>query len=218
MDEPMDTTKNGRRDANRFVLGVDLDGVCADFYGALRHIAAEWLDVPVATLTEDVRYGLEEWGLDAMGGYEALHRFAVTQRQLFSRMEPIPGAAAALRRLSADDVRIRIITHRLFIKHFHREAVSQTIEWLDRHGIPYWDLCLMESKAAVGADLYIEDSPRNIEALRDKGLATIVFSNSTNGDLPGPRAEDWQEAERMVREAVREWDASRRVDVALSGR
>ena len=34
----------------RFVFGVDLDGVCADFYHGLRPIAAEWLGVDVATL------------------------------------------------------------------------------------------------------------------------------------------------------------------------
>jgi hypothetical protein len=31
--------------ADRFVLGVDLDGVVCDFYGGLRPIAAEWLGV-----------------------------------------------------------------------------------------------------------------------------------------------------------------------------
>ena len=30
-------------DKKRFVLGVDLDETCADFYGGLRPIAAEWL-------------------------------------------------------------------------------------------------------------------------------------------------------------------------------
>ena len=61
----------------RFVLGVDLDGVCADFYRGLRPIAAEWLGVDAATLPERVSWGLPEWGIDkAPGGYEALHRFA----------------------------------------------------------------------------------------------------------------------------------------------
>src|SRR5205823_2847228 len=139
----------------RFVLGVDLDGVCADFYGALRPVAAEWLGVPLDSLTEEVSYGLPEWHLKPAGGYEELHRFAVTQRELFRKVEPIKDAAPVLRRLSARKVYIRLITHRLFIKHFHKEAISQTIEWLDHHGIPYWDLCVMGDKAAVGADLYI---------------------------------------------------------------
>jgi hypothetical protein len=51
----------------QFVLGVDLDGVCVDFYGKLRGIAADWLERPIDELTTDVTYGLPEWGLDPMG-------------------------------------------------------------------------------------------------------------------------------------------------------
>jgi 5'(3')-deoxyribonucleotidase len=187
-----------------FVFGVDLDGVVADFYGGLRPIAAEWLGVDLATLPERVSWGLAEWGVDAApGGYERLHRFAVTQRQLFLTMPPMAGAPQALRRLSAEGVRIRIITHRLFIKYFHQVAVSQTIEWLDRHDSPYWDLCFMQQKTAVGADLYIEDSPTNIERLRAEGAKTIVFSNSTNEHLPGPRANNWEEVLDLVSDELR---------------
>jgi hypothetical protein len=127
----------------RFVLGVDLDGVCADFYGGLRVVAAEWLGVSIENLTKEVSYGLPEWPLTEAGGYEALHRFAVTQRELFRNLQPMEGAPVTLRRLSAKDIWIRIITHRLFIKYFHQEAVRQTIEWLDHYDIPYWDLCFM---------------------------------------------------------------------------
>src|ERR1051325_7912983 len=116
----------------RFVLGVDLDGVCADFYRGLRPIAAEWLGVDAATLPERVTWGLPEWGIDkAPGGYQALHRFAVTQRQLFRDLPPMPGAPGALRQLSEENVRIRIITNRFYIKYFHQVAARQTIEWLD---------------------------------------------------------------------------------------
>jgi 5'(3')-deoxyribonucleotidase len=182
-----------------FVFGVDLDGVVADFYSGLRPIAAEWLGVDVATLPERVSWGLSEWGVDtAPGGYERLHRFAVTQRELFLSMPPMAGAPQALRRLSVEGVRIRIITHRLFIKYFHQAAVSQTIQWLDQHDIPYWDLCFMQQKTAVGADLYIEDSPENIERLRAEGAKTIVFSNSTNEHLSGPRASSWSEVLQLV--------------------
>lgn len=191
----------------RFVIGVDLDGVCADFYGGLLPIAAEWLGVDVTSLPERVTWGLPEWGVDkAPGGYEALHRFAVTQRELFRVLPPMPGAPAALRKLSAENVRIRIITHRFFIKHFHQVAARQTIEWLDYHDIPYWDLCFMQEKAAVGADLYLEDSPRNVELLRSDNLSTIVFTNSTNDHLPGPRANTWAEALELILNSKRDWE------------
>jgi 5'(3')-deoxyribonucleotidase len=190
-----------------FVFGVDLDGVVADFYGGLRPIAAEWLGVDVASLPERVSWGLVEWGVDrAPGGYERLHRFAVTQRELFLRVPPMPGAPQALRQLSIEGVRIRIITHRLFIKYFHQVAVSQTIQWLDRHDVPYWDLCFMQEKTAVGADLYVEDSPVNVERLRAEGQKTIVFTNSTNEQLAGPRANTWDEVIELVLAEKRAWE------------
>jgi 5'(3')-deoxyribonucleotidase len=196
----------------RFVLGVDLDGVCADFYAGLRPIAAEWLGVNVASLPERVSWGLPEWGVDkAPGGYEALHRFAVTQRELFRRLPPMPGAPQALRKLSKAKVRIRIITHRFFIKYFHQVAARQTIEWLDHHDIPYWDLCFMQEKSAVGADLYVEDSPANIERLRAEDQKTIVFTNSTNEHLDGLRADNWDQVVQIVRKEKRDWARRRTV-------
>lgn len=196
--------KSGRQ----FVLGVDLDGVVADFVRGLRPIAAEWLGVAESSLASDISYGFPEWRLERAGGYDALHRFAVKERELFARLPPIPGAPGALRRLSAlTGIRIRIITHRLYIHWFHKEAVRQTIDWLEHHGIPYWDLCFMRDKAAVGANLYLEDSPDNIRSLRAAGHETIVVANSTNRDLPAPRAESWEEIETMVRERLARWQA-----------
>jgi len=188
-----------------FILGVDLDGVVGDFYGALRKIAAEWLDKPLETLTTEVTYGLGEWGIDDFGGYDRLHRFAVTQRNIFRDMEPLKDAPATLRKLSHLDIRIRIITHRLFLKYSHRTSITQTVEWLDNYDIPYWDICFMNDKGAVGAHVYIDDAPDNIIGLRKQGCKTIVFSNSTNRGLPGPRADNWLEVERLVLEAREEW-------------
>jgi 5'(3')-deoxyribonucleotidase len=192
-------------DESSFILGVDLDGVVGDFYGAMRIIAAEWLDRPVESLTTEVTFGLDEWGIAEYGGYDRLHRFAVTQRNLFRDMKPIQDASAALRKLSNRGIRIRIITHRLFLKYSHKTSVTQTVDWLDNYDIPYWDICFMNDKVAVGAHVYIDDAPSNITQLRGQGCKTIVFSNSTNRDLPGPRADNWREVERLVLEAREEW-------------
>jgi 5'(3')-deoxyribonucleotidase len=192
-------------DNSSFILGVDLDGVVGDFYGKLREIAAEWLNKPVESLPAEVGYGFEEWNLAPYGGYERLHRFAVTQRNLFRDMKPIKDAPAILRKLSMRGIRIRIITHRLFIKYFHKPSITQTVEWLDDWDIPYWDLCFMKDKGAIGAHVYIDDSPMNVSSLRSHGCHTIVFTNSTNRNLPGPRADDWHEVERLVLEAMEEW-------------
>src|ERR671919_1737399 len=96
---------------DRFVLGVDLDGVVADFYNGFRTIVAEWFGVPPDSLTTEPTYGLREWGITSEQQYEDIHRFAVTQRNLFGELSPMPGAPATLRRLSDRKIRIRIITH-----------------------------------------------------------------------------------------------------------
>jgi 5'(3')-deoxyribonucleotidase len=191
---------------NEFVFGVDLDGVVADYIRGLKPIAAEWLGVPVTSLTDEVSYGFKEWGIS--DSYDDLHRFALKERALFASLPLMEGAAPALRRLSALGIRIRIITHRLYIPWFHRQAVVQTIEWLENHGIPYWDLCFMAEKSSVNADVYVEDSPKNIALLREAGKDVVVFRNSTNRDLDAPVAHDWLEVERWVLE---KFDSARRV-------
>jgi len=192
-------------DNSSFILGVDLDGVVGDFYKEIRNIAAEWLNKPLESLTAEISYGLSEWNLDEFGGYERLHRFAVTQRNIFLDMKPIDHAGATLRKLSNKGIRIRIITHRLFLKYSHNTTIKQTVDWLENYDIPYWDLCFMADKGAVGAHVYIDDSPENINSLRKLGCNTIIFTNSTNRDLSGLRANDWFEVEKIVMEAREEW-------------
>jgi predicted nuclease with RNAse H fold len=53
--------------------------------------------------------------------YLGLHRFAVTERDLFRTVPMIPGARRVLRRLSDEGYRIiRIITHRVYVHFFSR--------------------------------------------------------------------------------------------------
>jgi 5'(3')-deoxyribonucleotidase len=189
---------------DRIVLGVDLDGVCADFYARMREVAAEWFERPIDDLTQS---GLSEWGVEDEEKYKSLHRFAVTSRELFSSVPMIPGTRKVLRRLSDENYHIRIITHRLFIHFSHAVAVQQTIEWLDHHAIPYRDLCFMKDKDQVGADIYIEDAPKNVETLRRR-YYTICFANSTNAMIGAPRAKNWDE----VYDFVKAWPGPRAED------
>jgi 5'(3')-deoxyribonucleotidase len=184
-------------DQSQIVLGVDLDGGCADFYGRMREVAAEWFECPVDELIQDVSYSLKEWGIKDADEYRSL---AVTSRNLFGTVPMIPGTRKVLRRLSEEGYRIRIISDRLFIDFVHAMAVQQTIDWLDHHGIPYRDLCFMKDKDQVGANIYIEDNPHNIERLRNQGHYTICFASSTNADLAAPRAKDWEEVYKLVTE------------------
>lgn len=186
------------------ILGVDVDNVLADYTAGLRRVVAEGTGRDPATLPDPTTWGAyEEWGLNH-DTFPTWHRRAVVDHRLFREADPIPGGAEALRRLSEDGVRIRIVTHRLYVSGTHEVAAGDTVEWLDRHEIPYWDLCFVARKGDVGCDVYIDDAPHNIQHLRDRGHRAIVFDWPYNREvdghaLDGPRATNWEEAEAHAR-------------------
>ena len=181
-----------------FVLGVDLDGVCADYTSAFAEVVAEAKGCRVDELAPDRSWDFAEWGVEELGGFELLHRTAVMDRRMFRTMPAFPGCAEALWRLSDAGVWIRIITHRLVVHWGHQIAVADTVAWLDEHGIPYRDLCFLGRKPEVEADCYVDDAPHNVVSLRAHGNHTLVFDAPYNRDIPGPRVHDWAEVQEAV--------------------
>ena len=81
--------------------------------------------------------------------------------------------------------------------------MRQTIRWLDNHGVPYRDLCFRGEKDQVGADVYIDDSPDNIAALRAAGHYAVCFANSANSANKGieaPRVRKWDEVYTLIKQ------------------
>lgn len=183
-----------------FVLGVDLDGVCGDYTEAFRAVVAAEGGIDPSTLTPERSWDFHEWRIEDLGGFESLHRRAVLEHRMFRDMPVMAGAADALWRLSDAGVWIRIITHRLYVNWGHAIAVADTVEWLDKHAIPYRDICFLGNKPEVEAHCYIDDSAINVEALRRAGNRVIVFDAPYNRHLAGPRASSWEDLEAMVTE------------------
>jgi 5'-nucleotidase len=186
-----------------FILGVDLDGVCADYTAGIRRVVADERGISPDDLPAERSWGFEEWGLGD-GEFERIHHKAVSELHLLRDLPAIEGCADALWRLSDAGIWIRIITHRLYVNWGHQVAVSDTVAWLDQARIPYRDLCFLGTKPQVEADAYIDDAPHNVEALRQAGNAVIVFDQPYNRDLPGPRARTWSELEEQVLELAAE--------------
>ncbi len=182
-----------------FVLGVDLDGVCADYNRGFRAIVAADLGVDPASLPMPTEWGFQAWGLDDVE-YARLHKLAVSDKRMLRDLPAIDGCADALWRLSDLGVWIRIITHRLYVNWGHAAAVSDTVGWLDDNRIPYRDLCFLGAKPQVEADAYIDDAPHNIVALREAGNTVIIFDQPHNQGLDGLRAKDWSDVEELVSE------------------
>jgi 5'-nucleotidase len=184
-----------------FILGVDLDGVCGDHTEAFRQVVAAERGIDPVTLPDQTSWNYYEWGLDD-DTFLALHRRGVLEHRMFRTMPVIEGAADALWRLSDAGVWIRLITHRLYANWGHAVAVADTVAWLDASGIPYRDLCFLGNKPQVEAHVYVDDAPHNIAALRAEGNDVIVFDQSYNRDVEGPRAATWDEIETLVLESM----------------
>lgn len=183
--------------SREFTIGVDLDGVVADYESRLREIAADILKIDTRHFPPARTWNLADagWPIQDEAHFLEIHRQAVAEHGLFRRLSPIPGASEALWRMSDAGVRIRIVTHRLVVNFSHATAVSDTVNWLDDKRIPYRDLCFVRDKAEVGADLYVDDSPGNITALRvARGDdAAMVYTQLYNMHVPGLRANSWDD-------------------------
>jgi 5'-nucleotidase len=51
----------------------------------------------------------------------------------------------------------------------------------------------------MGADVYIDDSPDNIAALRAAGHFCVCLAKSANKGVEAPRARKWEEAYQLIR-------------------
>lgn len=186
------------------ILGVDVDNVLANYTEAFRRVVAEGTGRDPADLPDPHAWSAyEEWGLNPRT-FKQWHRRAVVEHRIFQHVQPIPGGAEVLHRLSEAGVRVRIVTHRLYLSGTHALVASDTVQWLEDHDIPYWDLCFVARKGDVGCDVYIDDAPHNILHLRERGHRAIVFDWPYNREvdgtpLDGPRASDWEEAEGHAR-------------------
>lgn len=187
----------------RAVLGLDVDGVIADYSGGLRPYVAADIGVSPGKLPEpDVYSMVDAWPFEDYDHYQRVHRAAV-EDGLYRNLPLIPGAADAIRELSDAGVHVRIVTHRLFIGGQHARVVSDTVAWLEKHCIPYMSLCFTGLKDSVGAHAYVEDSPSNIAALRAEGWPVFVADQKYNRDVDGPRITDWADGAGQIIDFLR---------------
>lgn len=186
----------------RFVLGVDLDGVCAQYVPAFHtYCRAQGMAVPDSHHTES-------WDLTEAGWFATREEYMDAHRQavaagLFAWMPEVPGASDALWVLSDLEVHLRVVTHRLHHGD-HHVVTADTTRWLQaqrpdgRARIPYRDLVFLGTKHALDSDLHIDDAPHVIEEMQAAGQNVLIFDHPYNRHLAGPRARNWTEVVEYV--------------------
>ena len=182
------------------IIGVDLDGVSGEYVGGLRKFVCDKLQIPeeqrLTIFPEPIDYNFSNWP-QVSDDFVKFHSEAVALG-LYRDMDVIEGASETLWKFNNEGHHLRVITSR-FVKHGQNyKVVANTAEWLDQHDIPYRDIMFVHDKVDVYADVYIDDSPSNIERLRAAGRTVIAFNASYNQHIGGLRADNWNEVYEII--------------------
>jgi 5'(3')-deoxyribonucleotidase len=179
-------------------LGIDLDGVVADFnsgwmdryneeFGTdlTEDLVVSWGSIPDLTHFE----GMDEFWAWADGGPE--------RDGLFRHLPTIPGALPALDSLAAAGHQIVVLTTK------PPWAIHDTFAWLSEQRVPTTEVHILEAKWSVPCDVYLDDAPFQVEELVHKRPDATVCRYVRPWNTPVEGAEDvasWPDFERVVRQ------------------
>ena len=113
---------------------------------------------------------------------------------------PYPGAVETVRGWSEEGHFIHITSHR------GRDCAPATARWLQSIGLPFDDLCCSYDKVSrcveLDIDVLIDDSPLNIGAAIEHGIATATILHPWNAELCEVEdvvgAHDWRELSQLL--------------------
>jgi 5'(3')-deoxyribonucleotidase len=175
-------------------LGIDLDGVVADFNAGWM---ARYNEEHGTTLTPDQ---VTTWGamipLTRFGSEAEFWDWARNDGGpgLFRHLPLIDGAVESLQRLARQHDIVIITTKPDW-------AVSETYQWIGDHAIPTNEVHITHDKWTVDCDIYLDDGPHNLEALvRERpNRTTCRFVRPWNDPVPGVvDVDSWDTFEALV--------------------
>ena len=181
----------------RLRLGIDLDGVVANFNGG-------WMDRYNrefgATLTPDL---VQKWdGLADLTHFDHMGQFWHWARgddgpSIFRDLPLMDGAGAALNELAGNHD-IVIITAK------PRWAIHDTFAWLADNEIPTREVHITTKKYRVECNVYVEDSPHQLTTIVAKRPDAMVFRfvRAWNGPVEGAHdIQSWPELTHLINNA-----------------
>lgn len=195
---------NELKSARRIML--DIDGCIGDFSAAMLTWLRDDMGVNISKVFPDPNaYSYKE----ATNGWSDIYANRNEDDDYIDMVssggymyEPIDRTAVeVLNRLQVDlDMEVVIATNRGFPWFVGTDdawrserARQDTFAWIKDAGIKYSDIILTPDKDSVSADIYIEDSPKNINSLLRAGKNVIMIPHLYNRHVACPVMMDWVE-------------------------
>lgn len=200
---------------NRLRLGIDLDGVVADFnHGWTTYYNRDFPnhpDFPTHIARPLSAADVVEWDAPTLlSHFRSMSEFwkwaetCADGRSVFHGLEVYDGALDALHDLRSDGHHLVVLTTK---PHF---SVHDTFDWLARHRFPSTEIHILDDKTKVPCDVYLDDADHNLEALTQAHPKAIVcrYVRPWNQPIAGAiDISDWNDFREVVAER-----ASRRIE------
>jgi 5'(3')-deoxyribonucleotidase len=175
-------------------LGIDLDGVVADFNAGWMKLYNEEFGT---SLTPDM---VDHWNaMMDIAHFSNEAEFWQWARNdggpgLFRHLPVFPEALPALERLALDHEIVIITTKPSWATH-------ETYQWIADHRIPTREVHITRRKWKVECDVYLDDGPHNLEMLvvERPDRTTCRFVQPWNDPVPGAvDVDSWDTFEALV--------------------
>lgn len=183
------------------IVGLDLDGVVADF-------TAGWVDTYNHWFEETVSYlEVTDWSslveLTHFDTETAFFEWLLEVQGFWSELPVIPGALGGISLLQAAGVQFRVITNR------PTWSRSQTERWLQSTWpatgpapVPHF----VADKTTIDCQVYIDDSPIVLNHLKKANRRAITFDQPWNRHVHHhPRAKGWADLTMKLLDRHEEW-------------
>jgi uncharacterized HAD superfamily protein len=175
-------------------IAIDIDSTLHDYWPQFQEAAKRRFGV-------DLPYADRAWEIAELRPEQVRALVAETHREtLIQAAEPYAGAVETIRGWHEAGHFIHITSHRT------TEAHAATAAWLERIGLPYDELYCSEDKVSrcveIAIDLLIDDSPVNLLAAVDAGIAAATIEHPWNREICEEEdivcAPDWAELGRRL--------------------
>ena len=152
------------------LLGLDIDGVVADFTGAVEQwVYREHGIEPIPILDWD---WFEHWP-NGKAVWRDLWNRGCREEGLLRTCRPVPGAISGIHRLESLGWEVVYVTHR------NDDFATDTMVWLDAQGLTPI-VIHAKDKSVAGASLYVDDKPETVRDLLQGNHKAYLFAQPWN--------------------------------------